>query len=735
VKAVVQPVKGGPVEVLEVPKPNLEPTEVLVHTVASVISPGTDRAVTELAHSSLLGKARARPDLARQVVRRARTEEIAATEQDGRIPEDLPLGYSAAGKVVQAGSAVSGLRPGQLVATGGAGKANHAEFQAVPGLLCIPVPDKVPARDAAFTTVAAIALHGLRLADAGPGSKVVVIGLGLVGQLAARLAMAAGCDVAGIDPAAHARITAAGSGILALDELGEATTEQVLSWSRGRGADAVLVCAASHSSEPVTRAPALCRDRATIVIVGDVGLYLERTPFYEREISLRFARSYGPGRYDPSYETWGVDYPVGQVRWTEGRNFEAVLDLLAAGRLKVADLVTHSYDIDHAPLAYELIDQRHAPYLAIQLTYPKKLVPDAPVVIGRAIPAPRPPSGEMGSGSAFATSATAGVVSPGKPPGSSLPGVGWIGAGAFSTGTLLPSFRHAGFSRFVAVTSAGGITARRAADRYHFDKAVSGAFLVIDDPDVGVVVIATPHSSHAELTTLSLKDGRHVWCEKPVALSTDELADVEATWEASGKQLMIGFNRRWSAAVRIAGNVLAAAASPKFLVYRVAAGPVADGHWYTDRRQGGRILGEVCHFVDTAQALIGADIDEIVSVQAGDSHGRGGGDGRAVPGNDAAISLRFADGSLATICYGSAQPKAGREWIEVTSGARRLVIDDFRTLKADGKTLWRGRQDKGHRTCAEAFHSAVTGGKSLPTRTMLATTRATIQAAAGVCAQ
>jgi predicted dehydrogenase/threonine dehydrogenase-like Zn-dependent dehydrogenase len=757
VKAVVQPVRGGPVEVLEVPRPVPEPTEVLVRTLASVVSPGTERAVTELAQSRLLAKARARPDLVRQVIRKAQAEGIAATAQAvrGRLAEDLPLGYSAAGEVVEVGSAVGGLRPGQVVATGGASKANHAEFQAVPGLLSVPVPDKVPARDAAFTTVASIALHGLRLAGAGPGSKVAVIGLGLVGQLAARLAMAAGCDVAGIDPAAHARIIAAGSGVFALDELGAATTEQVLSWSRGRGADAVLVCAASHSSEPVTRAPALCRDRATIVIVGDVGLHLERAPLYEREISLRFARSYGPGRYDPSYEAWGVDYPAGQVRWSEGRNFEAVLDLLASGRLKVADLVTHSYDIDHAAEAYELIDNRHDPYLAIQLTYPKKPVADAPVPVRRAIPAPRPPFGETtftispaarapatavpaagpwpaGPPSRSPSAAPSGGPPPGgPPPGGPPPGVGWIGAGTFSTGTLLPAFRHAGFKRLVAVTSASGITARRAADRYHFDKAVSGAFPVIDDPDVGVVVIATPHNSHAELTTLALKDGRHVWCEKPVALSTDQLAEVEAAWGASEKQLMIGFNRRWSKAVLTARTVLAGVTSPKFLVYRVAAGPVPDGHWYTDRRQGGRILGEVCHFVDTAQALIGADIEEIASVLAGDAHGRGGGDGRAVPGNDAAISLRFSDGSLATICYGSALPRAGKEWIEVTAGSRRLIIDDFRSLKLDGKTLWRGRPDKGHQTCADAFRQAITGGKPLPTKAMLATMRATIDATDG----
>ena len=757
-KSVVQPVRGGPVEVLDVPQPNPEPTEVLVRTIASVISPGTERAVTALAQSSLLAKARARPDLVRQVVRKAKAEGLAATAHSvrGRLAEDVPLGYSAAGEVVEVGSMVSGLRPGELVATGGAGKANHAEFQAVPGLLCVPVPDGVPSKDAAFTTVASIALHGLRLAEAGPGSKVVVIGLGLVGQLAARLAMAAGCDVVGIDLAAHARITAAGSGVEALDELGEATTEQVIAWSRGRGADAVLVCAASHSSAPVTRAPALCRDRAAIVIVGDVGLNLDRTPFYERELSVRFARSYGPGRYDPSYEAWGVDYPVGQVRWTEGRNFEAVLDLMAGGRLKVADLVTHCYEIDEAAAAYQLIENRADPYLAVQLTYPKpdadvptlpKRIPSSavpapgtpsspsspPAMIGPAVPAPRQPLTSVP-----AVASPAGSLAPAGPPSSepsarSAPaaGIGWIGAGAFSTGTLLPAFRRAGFNRFVAVTSASGITARRAADRYHFDKAVSGTFPVIDDPDVGIVVIATPHDTHAELASLALKDGRHVWCEKPVALSVDELAQVEAAWEASERQLMIGFNRRWSPAVRPARAALAGMASPKFLVYRVAAGPVPEGHWYTDRRQGGRILGEVCHFVDTAQALIGADIEETVSVLAGDGHGRGGGDGRVVPGNDAVVSLRFADGSLATICYGSALPKAGKEWIEVTSGSHRLVIDDFRSAKLDGKTLWKGRQDKGHRACAAAFREAVTSGSSLPTDAMLATMRATIQAADG----
>ena len=441
------------------------------------------------------------------------------------------------------------------------------------------------------------------------------------------------------------------------------------------------------------RVPALCRDRAAVVIVGDVGLQLSRAPFYERELSLQFARSYGPGRYEQSYEAWGVDYPAGQVRWTEGRNFEAVLDLLAGERLRVADLVTQSYDINAAAQAYQLIEQQTDPYLAIRLTYSPVLAHDRPIRI-------RP-----------------------RPKASSSPGVGWIGAGTFSTGTLLPAFRAAGFGRFVAVTSASGLSARRAAERQGFEKAVSGASAVIEDPDVEVVVIATPHDTHAELVTQALKAGRHVWCEKPLALTLDSLSEIEAAWDASGRQLMVGFNRRWSPAVLAAQGALAEMISPKFVVYRVAAGPVPDGHWYADRRQGGRLLGEVCHFVDTAHALIGAAIEETTAIL---------GDGPGAPGNDAIVSLRFADGSLATICYGSAVPTAGKEWIEVMAGSRRLVIDDFRSAKLDGRTLWKGRPYKGHRAQATAFWQAVRGGVAAPTQPMLATMRATIQAAAGI---
>jgi len=695
-KQIVQPVSGGRVQVLDVPAPVIGPAQVLVRTVASVISPGTERAVTALARSSLLAKARARPDLARQVVRKAQSEGIpaAARAVRSRLAADLPLGYSAAGLVVEVGDAVEGIAVGQLVATGGAGHASHAEFQAVPGLLCAAVPGGVPAEDAAFATLASIPLHALRLSGAGLGSKVVVLGLGLVGQLAARLAKASGCDVAGIDPDPFARETAAQAGVLALDESGDATTDQILSWSRGRGADAVLVCAADRSPRPMSRAPALCRDRAAVVMVGDVGMPSSRAPFYDRELSVLFARSYGPGRYDPSYEAWGVDYPVGHVRWTEGRNQEAVLQLLASGRLRVADLVTHSFGIGEADAAFRLLEERTEPCLAIRLSYPAASHPadrDRPVRL-RPSAADRP-----------------------------LPGVGWIGAGAFSTGTLLPAFRDAGFERFVVVATASGVSARRAAERHGFEKAVSGAAAVIDDPDVSVVVIATPHEVHAELARRALSAGRDVWCEKPLALTGDDLDEVEKAWRGSGRQLALGFNRRWSPAVQAAQRVLAEVTAPKLIVYRIAAGRVPDGHWYLDRRQGGRLLGEVCHFVDLAQALVGADIEDASGVLTGD----------AAQGNDGvAVALRFADGSVASIAYGSTPPVAGKERIEVLAGSRQVIIEDFRSMLVNGRTLWRGRQDKGHSGHAAAFRQAVRGGAEIPTEAMLGAMRATIRAAA-----
>jgi len=519
----------------------------------------------------------------------------------------MPLGYSAAGTVLEVGEAVAGARPGDRVATGGAG---HATLQAVAGLLATRLPEGVSDADAAFATLGAVALHGFRLAEAGPGSRVAVIGLGLVGQLTGRLARAAGCEVVGIDVDPWAVERAEGVSVdLALVETGDDTTAAVSAWTRGLGVDAVLVTAATRSSDPVRRAPGLARDRATVVLVGDVGLELDRRPLYEKELSLRVARSYGPGRYERSYEEWGIDYPAGQVRWTEGRNQEAFVGLLARGRVAVADLVTHHFAFDDALAAYELLESG-TPSLGIELVYPSA-VPD------RATPVRLAPRAAASNG------------------------VGLIGAGAFARGVLVPALRSAGLRRMVSVASASGLSAVRLAERAGFEQVAPSAQAVIDDPEVSVVVIATPHDLHATLASAALRAGKHVLCEKPLALSEVELDDVEEAWRSSGCQLWVDFNRRYSPAVTEARRHLSRAGSPVVITYRVNAGPIAPAHWYADRRQGGRLLGEVCHFVDTCAALAGAPPAEVLAV-AGPA-------GEAQGGSDLALALRFDDGSLATI--------------------------------------------------------------------------------------
>jgi len=692
-KQVVQPANGGPVRVIDVPRPSIGPTEVLVQTVASAVSPGTERAVTKLAQSSLLAKARARPDLVRQVMKKARTDGIAKTAQTvrARLDDDVPLGYSAAGIAIEVGEAVAGISPGQMVATGGAGKANHAEFQAVPGLLCAPVPAGVPAADAAFATVASVALHSLRLADVGPGAKVVVIGLGLLGQLAVRLAQASGCDVAGIDVGQFQVDTAMAAGALGLIEAGDDTTKAVLEWSRGRGADAVLLMAASSSSAIAGRAPALCRDQANVVVVGDVGLDLDRRPFYERELNLRFARSYGPGRYERSYEEWGVDYPAGLVRWTEGRNFEAVLDLLASGRLKVADLVTHRFPIAEAVSAYELVEKGGEPSLGIVFDYPDAPEPDRPIVL-------RPARADARLG------------------------VGLIGAGAFARTLLVPAFKEAGFDRLVSVASASGLSARRMAERAGFEKAVSGADAVIDDPAVEVVVIATPHDSHARLAAQALRAGKHVFCEKPLALSMEQLDDVEAAQREGGGVLFVGFNRRYSEPVRLVKEHFAGGTGPLVITYRVNAGTLLAKHWYHDRRQGGRLLGEVSHFVDTCGAIVGSDAIEIRALGADHSE--------TVLQKDLALCLRYRDGSLAVIAYASdGHARTEKERVEVLGRGRSATILGFQTVSLDGGSKGLTGFDKGHQAEVGAFLVAVTRSTEAAVMGM-ASTRTSLTAAA-----
>ncbi|CUU53774.1 hypothetical protein Ga0074812_101272 [Parafrankia irregularis] len=730
-RQVVQDAGGGEVRVVDSPVPSIGATEVLVETTATIVSVGTERAVTTLARSGLLAKARARPDLVRRVAEKARADGIgeAVRSVRDRLASELPLGYSGAGRVVRVGDAVEGIRPGDLVATGGAGRANHAEFQAVPGLLCARVPAGVPDADAAFATIAAIALHGLRLAEVGPGAKVVVVGLGLIGQLASRIALASGCEVAGVDLADLPLDTAAATGVRALRESGEATTAAVREWSRGRGADAVLICAAGRSGDPVMRATEFARDRAQLVVVGDVPLGLTRAPFYEKELVLRFARSYGPGRYERSYEEWGVDYPAGQVRWTEGRNQEAVLDLLASGRLSVADLITHTFPIERAAAAYDLVATRREPYLAIRFDYPRRTGP-----VEHALPpdgGPRLQSAPSTDGSAAGEPREVGPRTQRVTRGAGTPGgrrgdrIGWIGAGNFSGSVLLPAFRAAGFGRFTSVASASGRSARAFADRHGFEGAAAGVEELLDDDDIDVVVIATPHSTHAQLAAAALERGRHVWCEKPLALDLAELEMVERAADAGGGVLMVGLNRRFSPAVVAARRRLAERDGPLSLIYRVAAGPVPADHWYGDRVEGGRLLGEVCHFIDTCAALAGSRVETAIAVP-----GRGG---EVLLAEDLSVTLRHVDGTLSTVAYSSARPRACRkELVEALAGRRHLRIDDFRELVIDGTSEWKGAQDKGHRAAVAAFLRMCRGGATDVTAELIASSRATLAAAASL---
>ena len=677
-KQVTQRLRDGRLEVLDVPLPALAAEGVLVDVRASVISAGTERSKVRAGRQSLLAKARSRPDQVRQVVEKAQRDGLTETIEAvrSRLDQPAPLGYSAAGVVRAVGSRVADLVPGDRVACGGASAA-HAEVDHVPGNLCVPVPDGLTFEEAAFATVGSIALHGVRQADVRIGERVAVIGLGLIGQLTGQILRAGGCTVVGIDLSERLVEKA-----VALPAVDAGFTRGSLDGSElppgARDCDAVVITAATSSSDPLALAPRLCRDRARVVVVGDVGMELSRAPYYDKELELRISRSYGPGRYDRVYEERGLDYPIGYVRWTERRNMAAFLELLARGKVKVAPLISERVAVDDAPAAYERLAGADESPLAVVLEYP--------------------PSED-------------GKREPRRTPARSAPrrphAAGVIGAGSFAQRVLIPGLRDAGFS-LDAVASASGLSAHAAAERFGFARTAT-ADGVVSDPDLGLVAIATRHATHARLATAALRAGKAVYVEKPPALTEQELAELRRARDETGGLLAVGFNRRHAPLAEALREHVAAPGMPIELLYRVKAEHLPADHWLNDLEEGGgRLLGEGCHFVDFACWLVAATPGRVVASL------------RAAPGAHLAaaqaftVALDFPDGSRATIVYGSRGARAvTKEYVEVHAGDRSAVLVDFRSLTRLGDGPARRErarsQDKGHRRQFAALRRWVDG--------------------------
>ncbi len=697
-KQVLQDLSTGKTQVVDVPVPSPQPGMALVRTAASLVSAGTERTLVEFAEKSLLGKVRARPDLARQLIDKARREGLLTTLETARsrLAEPLPLGYSSAGTVEMVGEGLSNIQVGQRVACAGGGYAVHAEYALVPQNLMAAVPAGVPFEQAAFATLGAIALHGFRLAECQLGDQVAVIGLGLLGQLMVRIASAAGCRVLGVD-ISEARVEmAVQPGVEAV--VRPEAEDRAHHFSKNRGCDAVLICAATTSNDAVELAGTIARDRARVIAVGAVGMEIPRKPYFEKELSFMVSRSYGPGRYDSAYEEKGQDYPIGYVRWTEGRNLEAFIELIAGGRISVDGLITHRFPIDQAEAAYNLVTGKQSePYLGVLLTYP---------AYDEALPAV---PGDLEAVNNRVTGSS--VPARAKPLG-----IGVIGAGNFARAVALPALRELSAVKLVGIASASGLHAQDACRRFGFAYAESDAGRILADPNVDIAAILTRHDLHAGMVLEALEAGKHVFCEKPLAIGEDELLQVETALQSSGSNgplLTVGFNRRFAPLAQKLFDFIGTAQQPVLAIYRVNAGYLPPDHWLHDPAVGGgRIVGESCHFIDFIAALVGLPPDR-VSAAALPDEGR-------YRGDNAVIQLSFPDGSLGTVLYAANGDRAqSKERVEVYSGGRVAVLDDFRQLELykDGRRRVeksRLRQDKGHRQIWEAFIAAVGRGGPPP---------------------
>ncbi|MFI0715096.1 Gfo/Idh/MocA family oxidoreductase [Streptomyces inhibens] len=657
-KTVLLSPRTGSITVADVPAPEAAAGTVVIRNHWSLISAGTERATVATGAKGLIGKARQRPDQVAQLIDSVKRTGLADTYRTVRDRLDRPvqLGYSCAGTVLRTGEGVDDIRPGTRVAAAGARYASHAEIVAVPRNLVVPVPDGVDTRWAAFTTVGAIALQGIHQAEVVPGSRIAVIGLGLLGQITLRLLRAYGYDGVGIDPDPAMVALAESAGLAALPRDADALPGLVQGRWAGAGADAVLITAATPSPDPVEFAGRLARDRATVVVVGDVGVAPPRSSYYHKELTIRYARSYGPGRYDPRFEEGGHPYPEGYVPWTERRNLAEVLRLLETGAVDFGGLKPRVFAVTDAADAYEALKPSSGQRdVALLLRYPDTArlpSPPAPRTAPRTWTAPR-----------------------------GTPRIAAIGAGNFATRTLFPELKRESGVAFSWLAGGRGPSAAHQGRRWGFDQVAESVDAGLASGEADCVMVLSRHDSHGRYAARVLRGGSALYCEKPVALTEAELEDVAQAWSASGAPAMAGFNRRFAPAVADLRAALPAGA-PLQVVYRVFAGRLPADHWYFHPGQGGRLLGEVCHFIDTAAFLAPGRPVRVraVGVDAADP----------AVAQSVTLQIAYDDGSSASVVYGGLTPPgAPKELLEVAGDGVAARIDDFRTL-----TVWRGGRAK-----------------------------------------
>lgn len=692
-KQVIQSFRTGETRVADVPAPSLRSRGIIIRTCASLVSAGTERMVVNFAEKNLVQKAQARPDLVRQVMDKVATDGLLST-LDGvrnRMDQPLPLGYSSAGVVVSVGSDAPAFRIGDRVACAGGGFAGHAEVSYIPRNLAVQLPEAIPFEEGCFATIGAIALQGIRQAEVVLGCNVAVIGLGLLGQLTVQMLKAAGCRVFGVDmnPQRVALALESGADSACVNDAAVAEGQTL---TANRGFDAVLITADTESSGPVQLAGELARSRAIVVAVGAVGMQIERKLYYDKELDFRLSRSYGPGRYDADYEEKGNDYPYDYVRWTEQRNMEAFLQLLAERKLNLTHLITHRFPIEEANSAYELITGKAGePFLGVVLTY--SATPELRQVAQvRAVDAP----GRKADGVKL----------------------GVLGAGNFANATLLPVLKELPGLELVGIASGGGLTARAAADRFGFAYCTTDADELLADARVNTVAVLTRHDLHARQVIAALKAGKHVYVEKPLCLTREELEQIAQTTDEVAQHsnppaLLVGYNRRFAPFIIELREHLAKVAEPLMIHYRVNAGFIPPSHWIHDVAiGGGRLLGEGCHFIDLAMFLAASEPQRVSTVALPDG-------GRYARDNFV-VTLEFANGSIATITYVANGHKAfGKELIEVFGGGLAARLENFRTLviRRDSTKISRKarlRQDKGYRNEWQAFVEHLQGKAPAP---------------------